>query len=236
MVLIREVPWRREFQQALLPASLAAAAATLVSASAAIWLSRRISLPLQRLAIQTAAAARHPALGVDLPRTHDELRDLAVALDGLLRERRTYELRLREEERRRSLQQLASGLAHQLRNYATAARMALELHIAECQADSTPEELAVVLRQIRLMENLLRQFLSLEASPADSPGGADLVRTVEEAVELSGPAFRHAGVSLRLNLPKRQLLLKASDSALGQLVSNLLMNALEASRGNQHLS
>ncbi len=230
IVLIPQVPWRREFQQALPAASLAALAATLLSASAAVWLSRRISLPLQKLAAQTAAAARDPGLGVELPRTHDELRDLASALDGLLRERRTFELRLREEERRRSLQQLASGLAHQLRNYATAARMALELYIAECRADSTPEELAVVLRQIRLMENLLRQFLSLDASPADSPCGADLVRTVREASELSGPAFRHAGVDLQLNLPRRRVLLKAGDSALGQLVSNLLMNALDASR------
>ncbi|NMC19166.1 MAG: HAMP domain-containing histidine kinase [Thermogutta sp.] len=230
MVLIPEVSWWQEFRQALRPAFLAALVATLLSAATAVWLSRRISLPLQRLAGQTAAAARDPALGVDVPRAHDELRDLALAVDGLLRERRTYELTLRDEERRRSLQQLASGLAHQLRNYATAARMALELHIAECRADSTPEELAVVLRQIRLMENLLRQFLSPEASPAASPGGADLVRTVEETAELSGPAFRHAGVALHLDLPRRQVWLKAGDGAIRQLVSNLLNNALEAAR------
>lgn len=230
IVLIPDVSWWREFRHALVPASLAALAATLLSASTAVWLSGRIRHPLQRLAAQTAAAARDPALGVELPHAHDELRDLALAVDGLLRERRSYELTLRDEERRRSLQQLASGLAHQLRNYATAARMALELHIADRGAAATPEEPAVALRQIRLMENLLRQFLSLDASPPDSPGGADLVRTVEETAELSGPGFRHAGVGLHLDLPKRQVRVKTSASELGRLVSNLLNNALEASR------
>lgn len=230
MLLVPEVSWWQEFRRTLHLASLASLAATLLSAATAVWLSRRISLPLQKLAGQTAAAARDPALSVDVPQTHDELRDLAVAVEGLLRERRSYELTLRDEERRRSIQQLAFGLAHQLRNYTTAARMALELHIAEWHAVLAPEELRVVFRQIGLMENLLRQFLSLEASPADSPGGADLVFTIEETAELSGPAFRHAGVTLHLDLPKRQVWLRTGDSALRQLVSNLLNNALEAAR------
>lgn len=230
MVLVPEVSWWQEFRRTLHLASLASLAATLLSAATAVWLSRRISLPLQKLAVQTAAAARDPAVSVEVPQIHDELRDLALAVEGLLRERRAYELTLRDEERRRSIQQLASGLAHQLRNYATAARMALELHIAECRAVPAPEELRVVLRQIELMENLLRQFLSLEASPAESPGSAELVRTVEETAELSGPAFRHAGVTLHVDLPKRQVWLRTGDSALRQLVSNLLNNALEAAR------
>lgn len=230
IVLIPEVTWWQEFRRTLGPAFFAAIVATLLSAATAVWLSRRISLPLQKLAAQTAAATRDTTVDVDLPRVHDELRDLAVAVDGLLRERQQYERTLRDEERRRSIQQLASGLAHQLRNYATAARMALELHIADCRSASIPEELEVVLRQIRLMEHLLRQFLSLDAPPEASTDGADLVRTIEETAELSGPAFRHAGVALHLDLPKRSVWSRAGDSALRQLVSNLLNNALEAAR------
>ncbi len=230
IILMPEVSWWQEFLQALGPAAVAAVGATLLSVITAAWLSRRISRPLQALAVQTVAAARDPAFSVDLPNRNDELRDLAVAVNDMLRERRSYENALREEERRRSIQQVASALAHQLRNYATAAKMALELHMSSCSSESSPEELSVVRRQIDLMDGLLRQFLCLDASPPSLCERADLASVVKETVELSEPGFRHAGVALELMLPDQPAFLSASDRSLRQIVANLIHNALQAAR------
>ncbi len=76
---------------------------------------------------------------------------------------------MQQTERSRLLGQLAGGLAHQLRNAATGARMAVQLHGQDCQSEND-ETLDVALLQMRLMEEQLRALLSIgKDQQQDSP-------------------------------------------------------------------
>ena len=63
-------------------------------------------------------------------------------------------------ERLRLTAQLASGLAHQLRNGVTGAKLAVQVYLAD-HADDDTEALDVTLRQLAVMEANLRRFIDL---------------------------------------------------------------------------
>ena len=99
-----------------------------------------------------------------------------------------YEDEVRRSERLRTLGQLGAGMAHQLRNAATGARMAIELHRRECPAGQSDEALGVAMRQLRLMESYLQRFLTLGRGRPLPHQRLRLSGLLEDALELVRPA------------------------------------------------
>src|SRR5690606_29026081 len=81
----------------------------------------------------------------------DEFADLTAAANALSGQLGELQMTVRQTERVRLLAQLAGGLAHQLRNSATGARLAIQLHRKRCP-DEGGETLAVALRELELIE------------------------------------------------------------------------------------
>ena len=77
---------------------------------------------------------------------------------------------IQQSERARLLAQLAAGLAHQLRNSLTGARMSIQLHAKRHPPQAGDETLAVALRQLALTEEQVKGLLSagrVERSPPE---------------------------------------------------------------------
>ena len=100
----------------------------------------------------------------DVAGRNDEIRDLAASVNQMAEQLSRYEDEVRRNEQLRTLGQLGAGMAHQLRNAATGAMMAIELHRQECPEDPRPESLEVASRQLKLMESYLQRFLTLGQS------------------------------------------------------------------------
>jgi signal transduction histidine kinase len=131
------------------------------------------------------------------------------------------------------LTQVGASLAHQLRNSATGARMALDLHRADCPLGRDDECLAVATRQMILMEKYLQRFLSLE-SPAQTPHEKlDLAQLVANLIQLVQPAARHAQVRFDVDIAAPPLIVWGDADALEHMVLNLLMNAVDAAGANR---
>ena len=113
--------------------------------------------------------------------------------------RRLAEFRdaLQQDERLKVLGQFSGGLAHQLRNAATGAKLAVELHAADCRADDR-ESLDVAIRQLDRIETNLRQFLDLGKPPTPAKKPCDLTAILTQTVELLKPQCQHAGTALRV--------------------------------------
>ena len=144
---------------------IAGLVAAVVAMAIATWLSRRLARPIGTLVARTAAIARGDFTPIPLAQRNDELRDLVESINGMAEQLAEYERQVRRQERLRALGQLGASMAHQLRNAATGGRMAIELHRRDCPNANLGESLDVALRQLRLMESYLRQFLSAEESP-----------------------------------------------------------------------
>jgi len=133
---------------------------------------------------------------------------------------------VRRSERLAVLGQLSGGMAHDLRNTVTGARMALQLHERRCTGDD--ESLEVALRQMGLIEEYLRRFLTVGKPELPQRAIVDLPELIAESVKLLEPACRHRRVRMDIVLPGATPALWADTSQLRQLLLNLLLNALEA--------
>ena len=97
-----------------------------------------------------------------------------------------YRDRLKEGERLRVIGQFAGGLAHQIRNAATGARLASKCSSGR-RPRSDPEPLRVARRQLGRIEQAVKQFLDLGRPAAGTKTTSDLRSILSEAVALLRP-------------------------------------------------
>jgi signal transduction histidine kinase len=171
-----------------------------------------------------------------LPAANDELRDLCEAVNDMARRLAAFQDELQQSERLRVLGQFSGGLAHQLRNAAAGAKLAVELFLAENPA-ADPEPLRVALRQLARIESNLRQFLALGKPPAGERKPCDLAELIDQTVSLLKPQCQHAGTTLTWEPPTERPVISGDPAALSHLFGNVIGNAVEAagSGGEVHI-
>lgn len=227
VVLYPEELGRTAAWQAAMPPLFAGAFAALVAVVLTAWLTRRFVRPIQQLRGNTAAIAEGIFRQVPLPTRDDELQDLALAINRMVEQLSQYDVQIRRSERLRTLGQLGAGMAHQLRNSITGARLALEFHERELPPAADREALEVAARQLTLTEAYLQRFLRLGLEPA-AHVPLRLDDLVEETLPLIRPACRHAGIELHWHRPSDSCTIQGDVESLRQLLLNLLLNAVQA--------
>ncbi len=230
MVLYSQERWSAATWQAAYPALAAGAVAVLAVVLVTTLLAQRFVRPIRRLGDQTARIAEGDFQLVGVGRVDDELRDLAVSINRMTERLSQYEREVRRSEQLRTLGQLGAGMAHQLRNAATGGRMAIELHQRQCTAGG--EDLAVALRQLRLMESYLQRFLTLSRPKRQVQEIVPLAALVDDVCALVRPACLHAGIELTALKPAAPLSVRGDAEELRQLVVNLALNAVDAASGH----
>jgi signal transduction histidine kinase len=170
-------------------------------------------------------ASRNTALTTDSPPL-DELDALVRSAQKLSRQLVKLQDEIRHTEQVRLLAQLAGGLAHQLRNAVTGARLAIQLHERRCN-NSDDESLSVALRQLTLTEQQIRGLLSLGRKETREPEAASVSDLIVELEQLLQPHAAHAHVDLRVTSPTKPA--DVSDGEAFRLATlNLTLNAIEA--------
>lgn len=197
-----------------------------VAAVGLLLTGNRVVSRVQRVKSRTQAIADGDFRTQPVPPTpDDELRDLANAVNHLAERLGEYERKLQQSERLRVLGQFSGGLAHQLRNAAGGARLAVQLFLKDQDGDREPLEVA--LRQLARIEANLSQFLSLGKPTAPASHPLDLAELLSTAVRLHGPQCRHASIELKWQSPGL-LTFRGDATQLGHLFGNLIGNAIDA--------
>jgi signal transduction histidine kinase len=230
VVLYEEDRWRWLIWQAASPALLAGGIATGVAAILAMFLARRMVRPIHQLGIESARIAEGDFQPGPVPLRDDEIRDLALAINRMAQRLSQYEQNVRSSERLRVLGQLGAGMAHQLRNSATGARMAIELHQRACSAQADSESLPVALRQLRLMETYLQRFMGLGRDAPAECQTVSLPNLIDEVLELVRPACVHGKINLSYRRPDEPFDVRGDANSLRELLMNLVLNAVEAAK------
>jgi signal transduction histidine kinase len=230
-VLFPQDEYRRVWREAFLPSFFVGIATTLLLAGVAYALANRMGRTIGRLREEVLRIARGDFRAVELPSIDDEIRDLSSAVNRTAAMLTEYEQQVRQSEKMRTLTVLGASIAHQLRNAVTGCRMALDLHAAECPGRDGDECLEVAGRQLRLMESQLQRFLRIGKRPTKMIlGDVDFGDLVEELLPLVRPAAQHARVALDCRITAESLTVHGDEEALGQVVLNLLLNAIEAAQ------
>ena len=225
-VFYPERSWREARSKAVQPALIVGMAAVGLAAVLASVLARRWSHPIARLQRQIAGMAEGDYTRIRLPERNDELRDLVSSANALAAQLTNLTAAVRRSERLAVLGQLSGGMAHDLRNTVTGARMALQLHGRRCGADD--ESLEVALRQMGLIEEYLRRFLAAGKPEQLQRANIDLAELIEETVRLIEPACHHRRVRLEVAVASDLSAVWADAGQMRQLLLNLLLNGLEA--------
>jgi signal transduction histidine kinase len=232
-VLYPVASWSRARWDAVLPPLAVGAGAIVLSSLASGWLAQRFSRRIRLLQEQVAAIAGGDFTEIVAGPRRDEIQELVVSVNSMSAQLREMQQAIRQSERTRLLAQLAGGLAHQLRNAVTGARMALQLHQRRCQAGPDDKSLTVALRQLALTETQVRGLLSLGRREQSPPAICSPRRIVEEVASLVEPTCEHAGVRLKLTdssdiRAESPDTVRADLESLRAAVLNLVTNAIEA--------
>jgi signal transduction histidine kinase len=213
----------------LLVGSLVFALAGLFS----LWLVRRLTTPVTRLT-RAARAMAEGDLEQQVPIDPNGPRELVALSEqfNAMAERLHDSMRVIREDRDRS-RDLLADVSHELRTPIAALRTYNELlrEGADQDAEARREFLQSSAEQIERLDwlatNLLELskldtgLIALDLRPSDLRGAA------ESAMEAALPGATRKGVELTATLPARPLRTRHDQQRVGQLLSNLLGNAVK---------
>ncbi len=131
LVLYPETSWRQARREAALPVVFLGVGSLGLLAGVTGWVAQRIGGRVRRLECQVARIAQGDFHDLELEsalHSSDEVHALERSINTLCAELRRMSQTIRQTERTALLAQLAAGLAHQLRNALTGARMSIQLH------------------------------------------------------------------------------------------------------------
>jgi signal transduction histidine kinase len=194
-----------------------------------------------------AAARRYGADGVYRPvlrRSSDEVGELVDAFNRMAEqvERSRAEVeRLHAEQLERAQQlatvgELASGVAHEIRNPLTGVRGALELALGKLGAeDSSRPLLEEARRQLGRIETTTTQLLRYARPPELRRIVVDAGLLVERALRVVEPQAHGADVGLELEPAPAPAPVEVDPELVVQVLVNLLLNAIDASSPSGHV-
>lgn len=242
VVLYPEESWDEARRTATWPPLVVGMVTVIVMAAISVWLADRISRRInsvRTLLDQIARGQFSTTPDADhVTERVDEIDDLVASAGSLSGQLAELQHTIQHTERVRLLAQLAGGLAHQLRNAVTGARMAVQLHQQRCpttsptgegSADDVPDDtLGVALRQLSLTEEQIRGLLSLsrqEVEPAQTARLSDLIREIEKLIAVQ---CEHCHVRLNVIVSEEVDWLIADAEGFRTAILNLALNAIEA--------
>jgi signal transduction histidine kinase len=194
----------------------------------ALVIAGRVSRPILELRHELGRLVHGGFRPLALEGRNDEIGDLVQSVNLLAEELEESRRAIKRSERLALLGQLSGGLAHQLRNSVTGARIAVQLHQRSCD-DADRDSLIVALRQLTLTESHLARFLTAGQPVALRRARCQLPQIAAEVIALVAPASDHRGVELSCQgADDAALELWADSDQLRELLLNLVINGVEA--------
>ena len=192
-------------------------------------MGRRLIRRLQNLSSKVDQIAQGSFQTEIPPDTQDEVGLLANSVSRMGAQLDTMWQQLSRTQGQKLLHQIAGGLAHQLRNSLTGARMGIELHAAGCA--NNDEKLQMALSQLEQTEDHVRRLLLAAAGKqdVDRPGPAgQCLSDIHSGLVATAD---HLNIDLVFDSTDRLGAAQVSDApSLSAAVSNLVMNAIQAAK------
>jgi signal transduction histidine kinase len=157
----------------------------------------------------------------------------------LIEEKLRLERELAERERLALVGQMAASISHNLKNPLGSIKTILQVQMENPELpESVRGETKMVLEEISRLSSKLNQLLQF-SRPAVRPGTGEARCDVRAVVEEVAGVLRHEaerrGLTLTTEVSAAAVRVAASAEALNDVVSNLVVNALEATQRDGHV-
>lgn len=227
--------WQKARQQAVLLPLAQGLGGLLLMTFATNWIAKQMAgrlLQIQSHVARIAGGAFEEPL--DESGQADEIQALAKSINQMRIELNQMRNTIQTHERMNILAQIASGLAHQLRNSIAGARIGVQLHLKRCRLnDDTDQSLKIVLAQLQLtqeqLQGLLNWNLTTEHSCYDK---INLVSLIEHVISLIRYQADHKQVEISPVFPDHEVIVTGNESEIRTSILSLVQNAIEAAGAN----
>jgi signal transduction histidine kinase len=217
--------------------------------AAGFGIARGISRSLIQLNVPIRAAAGQLetlvgpltfASGTDIGQMEGVLRSIADRIGAVVERVRQSEREVLRSEQLAAVGQMAAGMAHELRNPLTSMKLLVQAALAqdpqnvfgppdgEAPGGLSERALRVLEEEISRMEGLVQSFLQFARPPKLERREADLKLLVGQAVRLVTVRAAQRDIRIESALPDGPVLFPVDSGQFGQVLLNLLLNALDA--------
>lgn len=165
---------------------------------------------------------------------HDEkLARFAVILSDITREK-TQNRKEIEDERVRSIIQLAAGVAHELGNPLNS--ITIHLQLLSRQLSRLPEEVSarmersldICSKEVARLDSIISHFLEAVRPRAPDLRELDLIAVFEESLSVLEPEMEDAGITIDIEITSKVPVVLGDRDQIKQVFFNLLKNARQA--------
>lgn len=163
----------------------------------------------------------------------DEVGQLGRAVDKMAAQLKQLWSQVNRQQSEKLLHLIAGGMAHQLRNTLTGARMAMELHAQRITSEGhlDHEEIDVAIRELDVAEDYVRRLLLVSAGKSQAAKPDTVHKCLQDVYASHAAVAKHLRVKLDWHDPgfADSSLSVADGSAFTAAISNLVLNAMQAS-------
>lgn len=218
-------------------ALLGAFVLTLLIALTGIIAARSVTTPLRELVDATRSLGKEEHIHPLTVHSTDELGTLIASFNAMaasLDESRAEVGRLHAQEMERAQQlatvgELASGVAHEIRNPLTGVQGALELALKRLpESDAARPLLLEAQRQLKRIGATTTQLLQYARPPALREITVDPAQLVERAVAIVAPRAASANIGITIETDPGPQSVYVDPELMVQVLVNLLLNGIEA--------
>jgi signal transduction histidine kinase len=144
---------------------------------------------------------------------------------------------LRRSERRAAMGEMAATVAHEIRNPLGIIKSTAYVLRQRYEKASQPDELfEFIPSEVRRLNHLVNDFLSLTRDKQLALVQADLVKTVQKAIAMVRNDEQANGVALNFSSAAPAVIWRHDEEAITQVLLNLLFNAIQAMEGKGEIA
>jgi signal transduction histidine kinase len=163
----------------------------------------------------------------------------AFDLCRLIEEKLQLERELAGRERLALVGQMAASISHNLKNPLGSIKTILQVQMENPDLSaSMRKEMQMVLGEIRRLSEKLNQLLQFSGPGARGSGAqdrCDVIRVAENVTEVFRHEAEQRGVAIELKMETRAMEVAAGPEVANDILSNLLLNAIEAAPSGGHV-
>ncbi len=150
-----------------------------------------------------------------------------------IKRRARKRLRLQRKRERDLLENLAAGLAHELKNPLGALNLNLELlreklESSGCLPGDSRKRLATIMKETHCLEDVLNNFLRYARRRPPVPAPVNIPSVIEDVLVFLKPEILHSGIKVETHFDSDAATCPADASLLKQAMLNVILNAVEA--------
>lgn len=166
-----------------------------------------------------------------VPRSKGEIGRVSVKLAEMIRQ-----IKVAHRERIEALRRMASGVAHEIRNPLNSINMTVQYlksvispgGMSEEEFDEALECLEIIDKQVKRLNQITDQFLTLNRQPSLQIKPTDLDLLINEVLSEFNAAFNNAGISIIKRYCGELKDVPLDADRIRQAIYNLIQNAIQA--------